>query len=234
MTERDLFILTVYVIVVTYTLYKMIDSLEDQTTIKFDKDDLDRQLEEQGLKGSIDVKFKFEDRYSFDQPKTLSITVDNKFEQSVTYIDWDRSSLSDYTGRSRRVVRLTPDKRIDTLFQPQMSSTIAPGSALSETITAEELLKFVGDSGTLEASAPLVNIDQLQKNAKSPKATDAQKKLNADFMAGKAPLPFTLQLALRISNTLGDTGTHNFHVLACRFNLHKVPWQDALPFNPKK
>lgn len=233
MTQLDLLILTIYVITVVYVLYQMIESLETKTVIKFDKATVDRQLEERDIQDLVDIKFKFEDRYDFKNPKTLAVTVQNKSDHSSIYVDWDLCTLSDYGGRSRRVVRITPNKRTEDLFQPQMSSTVTPGTSLSETITAEDLLKQNAD-GALEPSTPLVDIEKLEKSAQSPKATDAQKKMYGEFMEGLAPIPFTLQLALRIRSLTSDTGADFFHTIACPFAMSLLPWHDALPFNPKK
>jgi hypothetical protein len=234
MTELDLLILTIYVITVTYVLYQMIESLEAKTTIAYEKAEVDRQIEERGLKAVLDVKFKFDDRYSFDKPDRLAITVENKSEHSAIYVDWDRSTLSDIGKRSRRVIRLTPDRRLDDLFQPQMSSPITPGSSLSETLTTEDVLKREGVGDRLEPGEPLINITKLGDSVKASKASDADKKLYNEFMAGQAPLRFSLQLALRIRDLQRELGDDRFYSLTCPFAINKVPWQDALPFNPKK
>jgi hypothetical protein len=205
MTELDLLILTIYVLTVVYVLYQMIDSLEAKTTIQFDRAAFDRQLEERDLKGLLDIKFSLSDRYDYTQPKALSLTLLNQSHHAVIYVDWDRSSLTDHTGRSRRVIRLAPGR--EDLFQPQMSSTVTPGSSLNATVTAEDLLK-PDEKGTLVPTAAIVD-------------------------AKKAPLQFALYLAFRISNLASDKGSDYFYTVACPFEMAPVPWQDALPFNPK-
>jgi uncharacterized protein YpmB len=71
MESVNLLIFTVYIIVVTYVFYQAYKSLENQVTITLDKDALDRQLEEQELKNSVEIKFKLKSRYSLDGLKTL-------------------------------------------------------------------------------------------------------------------------------------------------------------------
>jgi hypothetical protein len=207
MTNLDLLILTVYVIIVIYTLYQMIESLEAKTTIDFDRAAFERQLDEREIGNLVDISFALASRYDYTQPRTLSLSLKNKSNHAAIYVDWDRSTITDHTGRSRRVIRLTPDRRLEDLFQPQMHSTVTPGSSLSETVTAEDLLKPTS-AGTLEPVKPLVN-------------------------AEKAPLRFALFIAMRITNLETDLGSDRFYTIACPFVMTKVPWQDALPFNPR-
>ena len=207
MTELDLLILTIYVITVIYVLYQMVDSLEAKTTIAFDRGTVQQQLEERGIQGLVDIKFNLASRYDFSQPKTLAVTVQNKSNNGAIYVDWDRCAFTDHLGRSRRVIRITPTRRVEDLFQPQMSSTVTPGSSLSATLTAEDLLR-VSPTNTLEPSAPIVD----------PK---------------KAPLGFALYIAMRISNLAVETGSDRFYTVVCPFIMTPVPWHDALPFNPR-
>lgn len=207
MTELDLLILTIYVITVIYVLYQMIDSLEAKTTISFDRATVQAQLEEREIGSLVDIKFSLASRYDYTQPKTLSVTIQNKSKQAAIYVDWDRCAFTDNRGQARRVIRITPDRRLEDLFQPQMSSTVTPGSSLSATVTAEDLLK-PGANDTLEPKSPLVD----------PK---------------KAPLNFAMYIALRISNLEVETGSDRFYTIACPFRMAPVPWHDALPFNPK-
>ncbi|NEQ27368.1 MAG: hypothetical protein F6K28_51870, partial [Microcoleus sp. SIO2G3] len=181
--------------------------LEAKTAISFDRATVQQQLEEQGIESLVDIKVKLASRYDYSQPKTLSVTVQNKSQNAAVYVDWDRCAFTDNRGQARRVIRITPDRRSEDLFQPQMSSTVTPGSSLSATVTAEDLLR-PGLGDTLEPKGPLVD----------PK---------------KAPLNFALYIAMRISNLAVESGSDRFYTIACPFRMSPVPWHDALPFNPK-
>ncbi|MBE9176991.1 hypothetical protein IQ268_00175 [Oculatella sp. LEGE 06141] len=234
----DLIIFAVYGVCITWVLYNSIESLAEQTTISFDKATLDRALADIPLKDTnlsdvVDIKFKFNDRYQFsEQPKTLALTLDNKSKNISIRIDWDQSTLTDYANQSRRVIRLPSNRQVD-LSQRQIFSIVAPGGSLRETITAEDLLKQKED-GTLEETAPIVDIEKLQKDAESKKASQKLKNTVARFMDGKKPLQFSLRLALRFFDWKGEDITEHLEFVTCYFSIKKLPWSDHLPFNPKK
>jgi hypothetical protein len=228
MTDLDLLILTVYIITVVYVLYQAINTLDDQTTFHFDREELDRVLEEKELKDLINLNFKFEDRYKFDeQPKKLSMSLENKSTDKSFEVSWDRSSMTDHDGRSRRVVRLTPDKRFN-LPGYLVFSVVPPGKTLKEDFTAEDILAMNID-GSLETTSPIINLEAIEKAGKK---SDKMKKLYADFMERKKTISFSARLVVKMTDTLGEL--QGSYVLPCNFVIKKVPWSDALPFNPKK
>lgn len=226
----DLVIVVVYTICIVWVFYNAIASLEEQTIMVIDKTALTQQLTERTLgdltlADVLEIKFKLDDRYKFqEQPKAMGITISNKSAHLLIKADWDRSSISDYGNRLRRVIRLTPDKRID-LSQPQIFSVIAPGGSLQELITAEDLLQLNVD-GSLSPVKPILDFDKL-------KSDKSKKELYAKFTEGKAPLTFTIRLALRITDLDDDERGDRLRMIPCTFIITKVPWQDYLPFNPR-
>jgi hypothetical protein len=234
----DLIIFAVYGVCVTWVLYNSVDTLDKQTAVTFDQSALDRDLAEVTLGDTplnkiIAIKFKFEDRYKFaEQPKTLSLTMDNKSNSVSVQVDWDRSTLTDFDNRSRRVIRMPPNKRVD-LFQPQAQSVIAPGGSLRETITAEDVLK-PQDDGVLEANSPIIDLGKLQKMAESRKTPAKVKNLVYNFMEERVPLRFSLRLALQLFDWRGETQVAQQRFITCHFTVKKLPWTYQLPFNPKK
>jgi hypothetical protein len=231
MTELDLLILTVYIITVVYVLYQAINTLDDQTTFHFERSALDQVLQAKELKDLINLNFKFEDRYKFEeQPTKLSMSVENKSVDKSFEVNWDHSSLTDHEGRSRRVIRLTPDKRFN-LSEHQVLSIVPPGKTLKEDFTAEDILKMNID-GSLETASPIINLAGIEKGAQK---SDKLKKLYVNFMEGKGDISFSLRLVVRMID-LSDEGRGDrpYYILPCTFLIKKVPWSDALPFNPKK
>lgn len=236
--QFDSVIVAVYLISVMYVGYQALNSLDDQTAIGLDKKPFESQLEaaklsDTPLKELIDVKFKFEDRYKFpDQPKELQVTIDNKSSNQSIYVDWDQSSLTDYEGRSRRVIRMTPDKRLN-LSQPQTPYVIAPGRSLKEKLTAEDLLE-PKENNTLEAKAPIVDLDQLKKAADNKKTSKKIKDMYADFMAGKKPVKFSLRLSLTFIDSHTKMQRRHHYMLDCDFLVEKRPWTDYIPIPVQK
>lgn len=226
LTDLDVLILAVYLISVSYVLYQAVQSLDDQITVRFNQESFNQQLQDRDLQDLLSVQFKFDNRYKFDQLKELAISVQAKSKDCPIYVDWDRCSLGDFDGRSRRVIRLTPDMQLD-LSQPQVFSPIAPGNTLKEKITVEDILRPKLGGG-LEIGTPLIDINKLSKGS------EQQKRLFSNFMSHRISLHFSLRLALRILDVRDGIGGDRIHVLSCEFTVSKVPWTDALPFNPKK
>ncbi|MBD1867660.1 hypothetical protein H6F95_10195 [Cyanobacteria bacterium FACHB-471] len=230
MTELDLLILTVYIISVVYVLYQAINTLDDQTTFHFDRTTLDQTLDEKELRDLINLNFRFDDRYKFEeQPKKLSMSLENKSTDQSFEVNWDHSSLTDHEGRSRRVIRLTPDKRFN-LSEQQVPSVVPPGKTLKEEFTAEDILKMNID-GSLETASPIIDLFGIEKAGKK---SDKMKKLYADFMERKADITFSLRLVVKMIDLSGEGRSDRSYVLPATFLIKKVPWSDALPFNPKK
>ncbi|MBW4658416.1 MAG: hypothetical protein KME15_07065 [Drouetiella hepatica Uher 2000/2452] len=243
MSDTDLIILVIFLICVAYVVSRAIDDLEAQTRIDFDKKDLETQLEamtlgEVQLKDIVEVSFKFEDRYKHgDQPKMLGATIKNKSKNVQIYADWDKSTLTDFGTPSRRVIRLNGDKQITSTNRPigsQFSSPVTPGTSLSAQLTAEDIMKPNPDKNVLEPSAPLVDLDELEKKAKDKKASKEIKDLNSNFKDRKAHLDFSLRLMLKMNLLDEGGGKEHQYPLWCKFKVINMPWWDHIPWNPKK
>ncbi|HEY9618967.1 MAG TPA: hypothetical protein V6C78_01290 [Crinalium sp.] len=225
--QLDLIIVAIYLISVAYVLFQAINSVEDQTTISFNKGAVTKQIEEQNLQDVIDVNVKFDGKYKYDnQPKELAVTVENKSKTKAIEVDWDRSSIIT-GGRARRIIRLSQDKRID-LFQRQVFSMATPGLSLQEKVTAEDLLKVNPDTGVFEVTGPIVDIAKMKKDAAGKKAGDKARTAYEDFASLKTTVKFAMRLVVRIYDLMGAE-SDRLHALTCDFEIKKVPWTDFLP-----
>jgi hypothetical protein len=228
MTELDFVLLTVYFLGVSYVLYQIVNSFNDELTIRLDEDDFKETLKSMNLAEAVNITFRFNNRYEFDKLTGLAIRVENKSKQHPVYIDWDECALSDLDGRSRRVARTPPGGSLDA-FQSQVFSVIAPGKTLRENISGEDQLTRKGENGLLEVTKTLV--DFTKPNPKS--STPAQRQRYQDFMASRINLEVYLEIALRfVGNNTAVTGDRTRVV--CKFIITKLDWTAGLPWNPRQ
>lgn len=223
MPPIDLIIIVIYVIALMYVGYQAlqdwVDSLEDTLFLRLDQGALDAQMEEQGLKGNVLVKVSLKDRYKYEPIPHLDVTVVNT-SASAIYVDWDRSTLTNFAGRSRRVIRITPSMNIN-LSRPQIFSVAAPGQVLIEKIVAEDMLEPAGD-GTLKITKPIETL------------IAGNLALAAKLFRDKPP-HFLLRLALWLSDPGDPTRLEaQPRALTLKFEVHKVLGTSALPWNRKK
>ncbi|NET00073.1 MAG: hypothetical protein F6K62_00920 [Sphaerospermopsis sp. SIO1G2] len=232
-SEQNLIVFMVYFLGVYYTFNRMIESIDDMVKLDFVKDAVTEQLKEQNLDDKIDISFQtgtyFLEKLS-DNLKELSIGIENKSEGLAVYIDWDNSSwVVEHSKKSRRVIRKYPDLSRD-LAMPQVPTIVAPKKSISETVTAEDILKR-DENGVYQPGDPLIDILGLQKQKPF-------KKLYKDFMERKKNVDFSFQLVLRISELrVGLAPGINvppISIINCPFTLEKLPWTYALPWNKKK
>ncbi|MEB3295445.1 MAG: hypothetical protein VKJ24_20005 [Synechococcales bacterium] len=225
MPGTDLLLLTIYFLCVTYVLYQIINSFNDEFTIKFEKGELETTLEKLKIKDRLEVGFSFDGRYEFDKLKELSISVKNKSEEFPLYVDWDLSTVTDLDGKARRVTRLTPGLTAD-MFQTQAFSAVTPGTTLKEKIVAEDMLGRKGDKDELEIKKTIVDLSK-------PKKPGAALTRYQNFIAHEQTVDFYLDLVLRLVDK--DTPVTGYPTrVRCKFVLSKLKWQAGLPWNPKK
>lgn len=235
MSGWDLIILVTYITCVALALSRIINSFNDEYTVKLDEAELKQQLEEQKLQDLIGVSFGFDKRYEYgknDKLNKLGITVKNKSSTHSIYVDWDYCTLTDLQGKARRVARLVPGTTLD-LFQSQVFSVVTPETTLKENVTAEDVLKRKEPKDgappvalEMEVSKPLLDFAALGK-AKD----DGTKKKFARFQSTVNALSFSLDLAVRLvgpSRSASDRA-----LIRCKFIVQKLPWQAGLPWNPR-
>jgi hypothetical protein len=159
MESRNLLIITVYIIIVTYVFYKAYQSLETQVSIELDTESLNQQLEMYDLKGLIDINFnKMKRKYQFDELQTLVLTIKNKLPdhtQATIRIVWDESSIIDFEDSPRRTIREALTKGLTEVPEKQNPTPLTPNQKIDENLTDEQHL-----------GKPLFKIDQFKKAAK--------------------------------------------------------------------
>lgn len=213
MSQLDLLILIVYAITTFYVLSRAIESLDAKIKVDFNQARLNATLEKYDLAGKINIKVPIKNRYGLtDHPKALSLTIVNKSSEDTLYIDWDRSSITDIGGRSRRVIRLTPYKSPD-LSHPQVFSVVPPGQSISETVTAEDVLKPDPDNdGALVPAKPLLQIP------------------GGALSGPNDTIRYALWLVCQISEQGSADRGDRLYILPCEFIARKMPWTDSLPW----
>ncbi|MBD2439353.1 hypothetical protein [Nostoc sp. FACHB-110] len=228
--DQNLVVLTLYIIGVSYTFNRMIESIDDKVKYEFKGAKFTEDSTEQNLQDQIGISFKLNSSYSLDDVKELQVTIENKSDNLAVYVDWENCTL-EYNKQSRRVIRLSPSLTRD-LAIPQTPTLVTPKKSITEKVTAEDVLEFDATAGTYSAKKPIVNIGGL-KNGGPP-----QKKLYNDFMNRGKELEFSLQLVLRVSDfRVGIAPGVNIpptHLIDCPFIIKKLPWTYALPWNKKK
>lgn len=214
MNETDLILLVVYFILVASVLRQAIESLEKKIAIRFEGLEFPSEAEAKIWEDLLSIDFKLKGRYSFDQPRTLTMGIKNKSEKTHIYVDWDHSALTDLGGgRSRRIIRLAKGDKLD-LSQAQVSSFVAPQSSLQVEFTAEDVMRRSEDRETVESNGPLFQIPAYSR----------------DFMSGKTKLPFSLWLKLsRFDPALASPYEDSY--VRCKFVIERVPWVLVLSEN---
>lgn len=237
MTQFDVLVLVIYLIVVTIVLLRVFRSLNDVYQITVDdtppnnQPSLKTQLEKQNLQDQVEIKFGFDNRYEYNKLDRIPIEIINKSEHNI-YVDWDECSLTDFVGKSRRVIRPPTDIAV-TLFPTQAASAVAPGKALKEKLTTEDVLKREDDNNVTIKSQPVVDVSKLKGGSKPEKA------LYTDFHEFGNPIYLYMRLVFRVFDPTSqrddrDDKNYRFHSLVATFRLQKLPWYAGLPFNPKR
>lgn len=225
MNNTDLLLLTIYILCVTYVLYQIVNSFNDEFTIVLEKKDLDEQLEDLKLNDRVEVSFKFDKRYEFDKLKEFGVNIKNKSKEHPVFVDWNMSSVTDLDGKARRVTRLIAGNSLD-LFQEQALSPVPPGTTMKEKVVAEDMLARKGDDGPMEVSKTLVDLSK-------PKKPGDPLKRYLDFVAMQRTLEISLSLMVRFVGD-GSPATGYPIPINCKFTLRKLDWKAGLPWNPKE
>ncbi|MBR8835170.1 MAG: hypothetical protein DSM106950_14340 [Stigonema ocellatum SAG 48.90 = DSM 106950] len=229
--DNNLIMLTLYIIGVSYVFNQMVESIDDQVQIEFNKASVEEQLKGQNLQDKIGISFSLKTMYTIEDPKELSIGIENKSQDIAIYVDWDNSAFEEFDGASRRVIRKSPDVTRD-LAVPQIPSLIVPGKTLRETVASESVFQLDKESGIYKANLPIANIIKLKSGS------GGQKKQYSEFSNRKRNFEFSLDLVLRIAETnLGIAPGSKAPPLCfvkCPFTVKKLSWTYALPWNRRR
>lgn len=244
MNTLDPIILITYILCLILFLAQIVNSFNDEFTIKIDDTMLKSQFEQHGLTESIAIAFKFDKQYEYNKIKQFGIEITNRLSNASIYVDWDRCIVTDWREagtdaglKARRMTRLNPSTTID-LAQEQVFSTIAPNTTLKETITAEDLLQRKGDrkDDKLPEASPLnleIEVVKPLLDFKPEKPSDDVKRQLAEFKGCEIELEFFVEIALRfVGSDWGAQG--NYTNVLCRLIIIHLPWQAGLPWNPRK
>ncbi len=231
-TDSNLIMLTFYVIGISYVFNQMVESIDDQVKLEFNKASVDEQLKEKNLHEKIAIGFSLKPSYSIENPQDLSMSVENKSQNLAIYVDWDNSAFEEFDGTSKRVIRKSPDI-IRDLGVSQTPSLVVPGKTLRETITSESVLQRDKETGTYVPKNAVANV---LKWKTSP--VRAQRIQFNEFNDRKRIFSFSLDLVLRLAETnlgiaSGDS-TPPICVIKCPFTVKKLPWTYALPWNKRR
>ncbi|HEY9644945.1 MAG TPA: hypothetical protein V6C88_01175 [Chroococcidiopsis sp.] len=248
--QLDLIIVTVYLICVVYVFYQARQSLDHQTAYEFQSKALDEVLTKETIerhsKGEdgeeklevvplkdligISLKPEYKDRFKLEeQPKKLSLTVENKSTDYIVYIHWNLASLIDYENQTHQLVRLTGGKRGE-----QSTSTVPSKTKFSTDITADHLLKPDEKGTGLEPGIPITDIVKLGKDAENKKTPQKKKDLYANFMSHKEKLSFWVKLPLQLTEIKSGVKSDRWYIFDCEFKVELRPWTEHLPLKPKK
>lgn len=192
---QNLFILTVYLIVVMLVLNQALRSIENLITIEPDWESINQQLEDNNLKDIINLKFIFAESYKLDELKTILITLENKSKESFIEIDWKQCFISDFDKRIRQAVRVIPG----TTDISQTASKIPPGQTLKEQVSDEKVAAPLFEPKKLKAAAQKADTFFLRLPLKiSEPASDARScNLRCHFIAKTLPWQRAFTLALQ-------------------------------------
>ncbi|MEC4983837.1 MAG: hypothetical protein SAJ37_11310 [Oscillatoria sp. PMC 1068.18] len=214
MNQRNLFVLTLYLLCVAYVFYKMVQDVDEYVAVELDKEALDAELEARNLKDILEITFDVPNRIKPPKFEKIPIKIVNKSEQDTFLVDWERSTISDQDGVSQRLIRSSiPGMRID-LSQGQITRVIAPGQILKEEVTSEKSLEGVpGES--LAIAKPLFDPKKMQ-------AATAEK-----------PIKFSILLIIQQTGLLDSMGQGRLHPINCRFTIKSPPWYKSLGWKSK-
>lgn len=251
MNSLDPIILAIFLLVVAYMVKRAIDSLDDQVKVEFKgitfepKAPLEERIDNVPLENIVGARIKFEQRYKFnlekgssDIPKLIKVTLENKSDYITIRVDWDNSNLTDYKKSARRAIRLFDD-RVEDVTRAQIKTLIPPKFSITETVTAEPVLKEKADTDW-RPEIPLIDLVALRKESKATSNKPDEKKRIAlrkqqitRFMESKIPIRFTLRLLLQFTDISAGVKKDYYCFMLCNFTIRRLEWLDQLPWNPK-
>jgi hypothetical protein len=227
MSQLDFLILFIYLITVIYVFLQMYKSLNDMYSVKAEPaDPLDQQLRSQNFQDDlVEIKFPFDNRYEYGKLIRIPIEIKNNSPQPI-YAKWDNSSITDFLGKSRRVLRVPASLTLD-LLQDQAPSVIAPEKTLKEKLSAEDV--FVREEENVKITEkPFIDFSALKKGSKP------EKKKYVDFHEFNIVLPIDLKLTLSLFDPVFRGGDYRLCYLRYTLNFRKLPWYSGLPWNPPR
>lgn len=138
--DENLLILTIYIIGVTYVLYKAFQEIDQLITVKVDSYAINQELEKHNLNDLMEVNFGFDSSYKFDELKDLKLTVKNKTNENPVHIeiDWDKSIISDLGNNSRPMVCVNSDD-MEEAPKSQDVGKIRPGQKCEFKLSDEKI-----------------------------------------------------------------------------------------------
>ncbi|NEO17984.1 MULTISPECIES: hypothetical protein [unclassified Moorena] len=138
--DQNLLILTIYIIGVTYVLYKAFQEIDKLITVEVDSDAINQQLEKKELNDFMEVNFGFDPSYKLDELKDLKLTVKNKTNENPVYIeiDWDKSLITDLENNGRPMVWVNSDD-MEEAPKSQDVGKIRPGQNCEFKLSDEKI-----------------------------------------------------------------------------------------------
>lgn len=210
----DIFIVILYFLILIIIFGKMIEEINQGLIIILDSSALQTQITQQNLTEILELKFKFADAYRNQALPHLILELKNKSLVQAIYLNWQYSTLTDFKGRSHRIIYDVPGLTMD-LFQPQVFTVIAPGQTLEAKLLTENCLTRDTQNNALSVKNPVFDWKTLKENIIENKA-------------------FSLQLVLQITDPIYQSPQINLNTLKCQFKLEEIPWRQVLYWHSKK
>jgi len=209
----DIFIVIIYVLILLIIFGKMIEEINQGLIIVLDTSALEAQITGQNLTKILELKFKFANAYRNQALPQIILEFKNKSLTQAIYLNWQYSTLTDFKGRSHRIIYDVPGLTVD-LFQPQIFTVIAPGQTLEAKLLTENCLSRDPQGNALTAKNPVFDWKTLKENLIENKS-------------------FSVQLVLQITEPIYQSPQINLNTLKCQFTLEEIPWRQVLYWQSK-
>jgi hypothetical protein len=208
--EVQWLLVVIYAILAWIYIFRVLEELDFLVGIAPQTSALKHQLEKAGWQDCLEITFDFPKVTRLEDLKKFVLKVKNKSADRPFYLDWEQCSLTNFDGRSRRLVQMVPGMITD-LSRPQVLRLVAPQQTLEAELTAEDGLER-NDQGQITIEAPLFSPKKLKK------ALEEDQKFYIFLVV--SPL------------TYDRPGTPQ--PFLCEFHVAKLPWYQAIAWKPKK
>lgn len=208
--ELQWLVVVIYSILVWIYGVRVLEELDFLVGIDPKTEEIKQQLAKSGWQDCLEISFDFPRVTRLEDLKKFLLKVKNTSPDRPFYLDWEQCSLTNFDGRSRRLVQMVPGMITD-LSRPQVLRLVAPLQTLEAELTAEDGLER-NDQGQITIEAPLFSPKKLKK------ALEEDQKF------------YIFLLIFPLTYDRPSTP----QPILCEFHLAKLPWYQAIAWKPKK